>query len=109
MLKNTGWCDKQQSKRRFISVGSQASATKLHERKDKEGTILHRFHGWQLGWFEDACSDEEFWQQVNSNVDSEVRMDPDEPVREATRSERIAAKHYFAGASARMMFHMSTR
>eukprot|EP00027_Filamoeba_sp_ATCC50430_P001241 CAMPEP_0168542330 /NCGR_PEP_ID=MMETSP0413-20121227/1289_1 /TAXON_ID=136452 /ORGANISM="Filamoeba nolandi, Strain NC-AS-23-1" /LENGTH=532 /DNA_ID=CAMNT_0008572197 /DNA_START=156 /DNA_END=1756 /DNA_ORIENTATION=+ len=87
--------------RRFILVSSLQFVWKGEELSARHMRIVYS-HGWRFEEYQTACMDKTFYDTIAVNLDAET--DPN-----ASLKDKLHAKFFFAGASARWMFYFNTK
>ena len=85
--------------RRLAIISSMSvRKSKCHE-DERENIEGFSVESWSLDEFQIALQNDHLWNLVSHNIDADI---------EGSRSDRVVAKHFFAGGSARFMFERTT-
>ena len=91
---------KKSAGKRRLAVISSMAARNVKPQEDLGLGIEQCFvESWSLEEFKKALKNQDLWNYVAPNIDAET---------DGSISDRVAAKHYFSGGSARFMFQMNT-
>jgi len=102
------WFLANQSKRRLILISSDGADMGLSGRQRAEDEIrIFRQWSWDFNSYKNAISIPEFWDHVESVLDSPEA--PDLPENLSETEKRLWNKYYFSGGCARWMFKYSTK
>ena len=86
--------------KRRIAIISSMSVRKIKPHEDEDAGIEgFTVESWSLEEFQSALTNEDLWNLVSANFDADI---------EGSKLDRVVAKHFFAGGSARFMFERTT-
>jgi len=104
----TSWFLANQSKRRLILISSDAADRILSaSKRDENEVCIFGQRSWDYQSYKTAGSIPEFWNHVESVIDSPQA--PDVPEHLSKTERRLWNNYYFAGGNARWIFQYSTK